>query len=287
MFFGQPSVHNTTQNKKKTSCFENVVMLRRCTLCLVNFTPLYMPSLSPSMESGRIVEWKKKVGDRVVEGDVWCMVETDKATVEFTNTIETGYVAAQFAKSGDQVIVGRTIAVLVDEAADVSKGNEYVVTDAAAAPVAAAPAAVASAPPAPASTAPAKADVAAIDATIKASGPSVARIAAGLPDKSVLQTIRPSGKGGRYTKEDLQHLPNFAYESGSLSSSNSSAAAPPLATMKNAPLSAASVAPSASFVIKATPVSDFSVSDTSLIKKLAKQIKKGEKKVAQVAASTN
>ena len=42
-----------------------------------------MPRLSDTMDEGKIVEWMVKAGDRVEEGDLLCVIETDKADVEF------------------------------------------------------------------------------------------------------------------------------------------------------------------------------------------------------------
>lgn len=42
-----------------------------------------MPALSPTMEEGKIISWKVKVGDEVHEGDALAVVETDKATLDF------------------------------------------------------------------------------------------------------------------------------------------------------------------------------------------------------------
>lgn len=41
-----------------------------------------MPRLSDTMEEGVIVEWHKKVGDKVAPGDILAEVETDKATMD-------------------------------------------------------------------------------------------------------------------------------------------------------------------------------------------------------------
>ena len=41
-----------------------------------------MEALSPTMEEGRLVEWKKGEGDPVAVGDVLAEVETDKAVME-------------------------------------------------------------------------------------------------------------------------------------------------------------------------------------------------------------
>jgi pyruvate dehydrogenase E2 component (dihydrolipoamide acetyltransferase) len=51
-----------------------------------------MPALSPTMSSGKIVKWYKKVGDQIGEGDVLCDVETDKATVPF-EMLDKGFIA--------------------------------------------------------------------------------------------------------------------------------------------------------------------------------------------------
>src|ERR1043166_2590782 len=45
-------------------------------------TKVVMEALSPTMEEGRLVEWKKQEGDPVAVGDVIAEVETDKAVME-------------------------------------------------------------------------------------------------------------------------------------------------------------------------------------------------------------
>jgi pyruvate dehydrogenase E2 component (dihydrolipoamide acetyltransferase) len=49
-----------------------------------------MPRLSDTMEEGNIVGWLKKVGDKVVPGDILAEVETDKATMEL-ESFHDGY----------------------------------------------------------------------------------------------------------------------------------------------------------------------------------------------------
>ncbi|KAL3658979.1 hypothetical protein V7S43_016117 [Phytophthora oleae] len=46
-------------------------------------SPLTMPSLSPTMETGSLSSWLKKEGEEVNAGDVLCQVETDKAVVDY------------------------------------------------------------------------------------------------------------------------------------------------------------------------------------------------------------
>ncbi len=45
-------------------------------------TKVVMEALSPTMEEGRLVEWKKNEGDAIAVGDVLAEVETDKAVME-------------------------------------------------------------------------------------------------------------------------------------------------------------------------------------------------------------
>lgn len=54
-----------------------------------------MPALSPTMESGDIISWNKKEGDKIEIGDVVCDIQTDKATVGYESQ-EEGYLAKVF-----------------------------------------------------------------------------------------------------------------------------------------------------------------------------------------------
>src|SRR3989304_6131278 len=45
-------------------------------------TKVVMEALSPTMEEGRLVEWKKQEGETVAVVDVLAEVETDKAVME-------------------------------------------------------------------------------------------------------------------------------------------------------------------------------------------------------------
>jgi pyruvate dehydrogenase E2 component (dihydrolipoamide acetyltransferase) len=64
---------------------------------------LSLPSLSPSMEKGAIIEWKKKEGDKFKSGDILAGIETDKAVVDFEMT-EEGYVAKILKAAGTKDI---------------------------------------------------------------------------------------------------------------------------------------------------------------------------------------
>ncbi|EAN97566.1 dihydrolipoamide acetyltransferase, putative [Trypanosoma cruzi] len=251
--------------------------MRRSFLFLVNFSPLFMPALSPSMETGTIVEWKKKVGDLVNENEVFCTVQTDKAVVDYTNTFDAGYLAKILCHSGETVPVAKTIAVMVEDEADIPKIADYrpegeapgeeVKSDAPAVPSPAAPA-----PTAPPSGG--KRYGESLEDTIAASGPAVLRIAARL-DRKTLESLPFTGKGGRFAKCDFVGQPGFndddvppppapspppSAASAAVSAKNSGATRVNKAT--------AGAAPGGSVVGKAFPVCNLKVSDTTLLQQL-------------------
>jgi len=112
-------------------------------------TKVTLPALSPTMESGTIVSWEKKVGDKLNEGDLLAEIETDKATMGF-ETPEEGYLAKILVQAGEKDIpIGKLVCIIVDNEADVAAFNDYKDTGAPAAKPAAAPAAAATPPPPP------------------------------------------------------------------------------------------------------------------------------------------
>ena len=58
-----------------------------------------LPSLSPTMEEGKIVKWVKKENDPILSGEVLFEVETDKATMEYESP-EDGYIVQVSATRG-------------------------------------------------------------------------------------------------------------------------------------------------------------------------------------------
>ncbi|EME30999.1 pyruvate dehydrogenase E2 component (dihydrolipoamideacetyltransferase) [Galdieria sulphuraria] len=79
------------------------------------YSLLRMPSLSPTMKQGNIIDWKKKEGDKLSPGDVIADIETDKATMEFECQDE-GYLAKILLKDGTQdVSIGKPVAVIVED----------------------------------------------------------------------------------------------------------------------------------------------------------------------------
>ncbi|MEO8480293.1 MAG: biotin/lipoyl-containing protein, partial [Gemmatimonadota bacterium] len=67
-------------------------------------TKVVMEALSPTMEEGRLVEWKKAEGDPVATGDVLAEVETDKAVMELVARAD-GILLKQVVAAGDTVPV--------------------------------------------------------------------------------------------------------------------------------------------------------------------------------------
>jgi pyruvate dehydrogenase E2 component (dihydrolipoamide acetyltransferase) len=70
-----------------------------------------MPKLSDTMEEGRLLAWRKSVGDTVRRGDILAEVETDKADMEFESFTE-GTLAKLLIEPGTTVPVGTLIAIM-------------------------------------------------------------------------------------------------------------------------------------------------------------------------------
>src|SRR5574341_452750 len=73
-----------------------------------------MPTLGSDMTRGTLVEWKKKVGDRVVKGEIIAEVDTEKAAIEI-ESFHTGVIEQLLAKPGEIVPVGTVMAIIREE----------------------------------------------------------------------------------------------------------------------------------------------------------------------------
>ncbi len=71
-----------------------------------------MPALEMAQETGKVLNWRKKEGERVTKGEALLEIETDKAVVEIEATGD-GILAGVKAQAGAVVPVGQTIAWLV------------------------------------------------------------------------------------------------------------------------------------------------------------------------------
>jgi pyruvate dehydrogenase E2 component (dihydrolipoamide acetyltransferase) len=74
-------------------------------------TNVVMEALSPTMEEGRLVEWKKQEGEQVAVGDVLAEVETDKAVMELVARTG-GTLLKHIVEAGATVPVSEPIAVI-------------------------------------------------------------------------------------------------------------------------------------------------------------------------------
>ena len=63
------------------------------------------------MESGTIVSWEKEEGQRLNEGDVLAMIETDKATMEM-ETPEEGYLAKILVPAGTKDVPVKEVSIM-------------------------------------------------------------------------------------------------------------------------------------------------------------------------------
>lgn len=84
---------------------------------------LTMPKLSPTMNSGVIAKWHKKVGDFIEVGDVLIEVATDKATVEY-QAIDSGWLRKVLVEEGEEAVVNRAIAIFTEEQNESIEGYE-------------------------------------------------------------------------------------------------------------------------------------------------------------------
>lgn len=166
-----------------------------------------LPALSPTMETGTIVSWQKKEGDKLNEGDLLAEIETDKATMGF-ETPEEGYLAKIVVPAGTKnVSIGKLVCIIVQDEASVAAFKNFkddeTAAPAPAAPTPPTPPPSPKTPPAPAAP-PAKAPAPITAPTgdrIYAS-PLAKRLAAerGLS----LQGLKGSGLYGSITSKDLE-----------------------------------------------------------------------------------
>jgi len=102
-----------------------------------------MPQLSDTMSEGTLVSWEKSIGDFIARGTVIATVETDKAIMD-VEVFREGYLSGPRASVDQVVAVGRPIAYLVSDSADVVASSLPAST--AAQPVQSAPIMMASVP---------------------------------------------------------------------------------------------------------------------------------------------
>lgn len=74
---------------------------------------ILMPSVGAGSSHGKILNWCKKVGDKILVGDVLAEIETDKAVIE-VEAFDEGILHEVLVHAGDEeVLVGQRIALLM------------------------------------------------------------------------------------------------------------------------------------------------------------------------------
>merc|ERR1712168_1032110 len=176
-----------------------------------------LPALSPTMETGSIIQWGIKVGDEVIEGETAIAeIETDKATITFEATGIEGFVAAILYEEGAKDIkLGEPLFIVVEEESDVAKFKDFTLASIQSAGQAPAAAAAAPAAAAPAAASPAAATApAAVAAPVQTgdrlkASPYAKKLAS---EKNVpLNQLSGSGPGGRIIANDVNtYVPSAA-----------------------------------------------------------------------------
>ena len=64
---------------------------------------LLMPSLSPTMEEGKLTKWLVQEGDAISSGDIIAEIETDKAVMEL-EAPEDGFLSKILVPDGSEAV---------------------------------------------------------------------------------------------------------------------------------------------------------------------------------------
>jgi pyruvate dehydrogenase E2 component (dihydrolipoamide acetyltransferase) len=209
---------------------------------------IFMPALSSTMETGKIVEWSKSPGDKVEKGETVLVVESDKADMD-VETFYDGYLAVIMVEAGEEASVGSAIALIAETEAEIAEAKKQAASHAGGGtkPQAAAPVAV---------TAPIEVNTATV-ASNGSSNASSGRTVASPRAKKIakqlgvdLKSLQGSGPYGRITAGDVEQAAGKPV--------SAPAATPigvaPQATANAAPaVVAASVTPTAALPVKITP----------------------------------
>jgi pyruvate dehydrogenase E2 component (dihydrolipoamide acetyltransferase) len=70
---------------------------------------IIMPRMTDTMETGVLVSWFVKVGDKVKSGDIIAEIETDKAIMDL-EVWESGYITYIGIEEGERIPINNIIA---------------------------------------------------------------------------------------------------------------------------------------------------------------------------------
>lgn len=73
-----------------------------------------MPQLGADMTAGKLLRWRKNMGDRILRGDIIADVETDKADIEI-EVFTSGVIEKFLVQPGEKVPVGTVLAIIQEE----------------------------------------------------------------------------------------------------------------------------------------------------------------------------
>ncbi|MEM6611472.1 MAG: dihydrolipoamide acetyltransferase family protein [Cyanobacteria bacterium P01_C01_bin.72] len=163
---------------------------------------IFMPALSSTMETGKIVEWSKSPGDKVEKGETVLVVESDKADMD-VESFNEGYLAVIMVEAGEEAPVGSVIALVAETEAEIAAAKQQASSDSGGGskPEQAAPVAV---------TAPVEVSSSVVsngNSNGNASGRTVASPRAKKLAKQLkvdLQSLQGSGPYGRITAGDVE-----------------------------------------------------------------------------------
>ena len=83
--------------------------------------------IGEGLHEGQILKWFFKVGDRVKDGDVLCVVETDKVNAELPSPVN-GIIVKLGAEVGQTIHVGETVVLIDDSVGGTSAAKPVVAT---------------------------------------------------------------------------------------------------------------------------------------------------------------
>lgn len=170
-------------------------------------TKVVMAQLSPTMEEGKLLEWRVSEGDEIAQGDIVAEIETDKANME-VEAMGGGVLRKILVQPGQTVPVGALIGVIAspDEAID-----DLIASAATVAADAPAETETVPAPEAPVETAPEPPAAPAPEAAPAVQPPADGRLKVSPVARRIaeergidLTTIAGTGPGGRIIKADVE-----------------------------------------------------------------------------------
>ncbi len=151
-----------------------------------------MPQLGADMTAGKLLRWRKNVGDRIQRGEIIADVETDKADIE-VEVFTGGVIESLLIQPEQRVPVGTVMAIIREEGQVLPAGER---------PISIPPPSAPTEPRIPEPRVPVPAIPAQIEPGRMRISPVARKLAAdlGIDPSSIVGT----GPGGRITLEDIQ-----------------------------------------------------------------------------------